>query len=184
MGGDLRAGGRRGSGRLAGQELRPRGQGPRRSRGDGRDLLQRGAHTAPGRHRQIPGLGHFHRQRRLRRPRGTHRPDRLGVRLDARPDHRHANPGPRHPHRRRRRRRYRRDLQRAARRRGLRHRAAAGLHHRPQPARGRRDGGRRHLCQPDAARPSPVLLRPVPGDARVLPGTRRWNCWRSSPSAR
>ena len=150
------AGHRRRHRHLPGQQLRARGQGPRRARGDGRHLLQGRHDPADRRAREIARLGGRDRQRLVGRTRRPDHPDRLGDRLDAGPDHPDAGGPAHHPGRRRRRRGHRRDLQHADRRRDVRHRTdAAGGERRHLPAgrdRDRRGDVRRALVLRRSAR--------------------------------
>src|ERR1019366_6001543 len=105
-----------------------RGQGPRRARSDGRDLLQERRHSADRRGRQILRFGHLDRKRRLGRAGRAHHPDRCGLRVV------HGAPRPRlalatrDARGRRGRRRHRRHVQYA-------HRRGALRRARPLPAR-------------------------------------------------
>ena len=69
---------RRACRRFYGRALRAGGQGARRARGDGRDLLSARQHSRRRRHREVARLGAFDRQRGRGRARGTDHSDRLG----------------------------------------------------------------------------------------------------------
>ena len=113
--------------RLPGQDLRSRGQGARRSGGDGRDLLSGGQDPCDRGRGQVGRLGTVDRQRRVGRSGGADHPDRRRIRLDRRRDHRHAGSATSHPHRCRSRRRHCSHVQHADRRHRVRHRADAAV---------------------------------------------------------
>ena len=139
---------------------------------------------------QVAGLGAVHRQRRVGRPRGAHRPDRLLVRLHPGPDPARAGVAAHHPDRRRRRGRHRRHLQHADRRRAVRRRDHAPRGQRPHP-RPRHDRHGDGVVRRPAVLRQPSVLRDSRARDALLPRhqpaasccfTRSWACcWGWSP---
>ena len=166
------------------RQFRPGGQGARRARGDGRDLLQ-GRHYPPGRRGgQIPRLRRGDRHRRGGRPRRPDHPDRLGAGLDLRPDHPPVARPAHHTGRRRRRRRHRRHVQHADRRRAVRDRTdVAGSQRQHLPA-GRDRDRHRHFRRPAVLRTQSRFHGAAAGAAAQRSGRRRLHAAALHPARR
>ncbi len=156
---------------LAGVDLRPGGEGPRRAGGNGRDLLQAGHHPPRCRSGEIPRLRRRDRHRRRGRARRADHPDRFCVGVDLGAGDPDAGWPAHHAGRGRGRGRDRRHLQHPHRRRAVRHRVdAAGDQRQHLPACGRLD---RHgdLHRPFVLRlPAGVHSAGQPGADTERPG--------------
>ena len=160
--GDPGAGGRRARRDLPRHQLRARGEGPRRARGDGRDLLQarrdppdrRGRRSRwPRRWRSAAARRSAAKGRSSRSARRSARRSGRSIRMPTGAAH--------HPGRGGRRRRHRRHLQHADRRRDVRHRTDdAGNQRHHLPAGGTRDRQR------DLHRPAVLRRRSRPSPCR------------------